>query len=79
MQLFPEKIRYAMSRSITGPWEYKGILNEIAGASNTNHQSIIEFKGEWYFSIITVESIRMVVDIVVRFVLIVCTTTLMVR
>ena len=34
-----------MSRSITGPWEYKGILNEIAGNSNTNHQAIIEFKG----------------------------------
>jgi len=25
---FPEKIAYAMSRSINGPWEYKGILNE---------------------------------------------------
>ena len=22
---------------------------EIAGNSNTNHQSIIEFKGDWYF------------------------------
>ena len=31
-----------MSRSITGPWEYKGILNELAGNSNTNHQAIIE-------------------------------------
>lgn len=46
---FPEKICYAMSRQITGPWEYKGILNEIAGNSNTNHQAILEFKGEWYF------------------------------
>lgn len=46
---FPEKIAYAMSRSINGPWEYKGILNEIAGNSNTNHQAIIEFKGKWYF------------------------------
>lgn len=46
---FPEKIVYAMSRKITGPWEYKGILNEIAGNSNTNHQSIIQFKGKWYF------------------------------
>jgi beta-xylosidase len=46
---FPEKIAYAMSRSIEGPWEYKGILNEIAGNSNTNHQSIIEFKQKWYF------------------------------
>jgi beta-xylosidase len=46
---FPEKIAYAMSRSIEGPWVYKGILNEIAGNSNTNHQSIIEFKGKDYF------------------------------
>ncbi|KAA6302753.1 MAG: Xylosidase/arabinosidase [Candidatus Ordinivivax streblomastigis] len=46
---FPEKTVYAMSRSITGPWEYKGILNEIAGNSNTNHQAILEYKDQWYF------------------------------
>ncbi len=46
---FPEKIAYAMADNIQGPWEYKGILNEIAGNSNTNHQGIIEFKGQWYF------------------------------
>lgn len=46
---FPEKIVYAMSKSITGPWEYKGILNEVAGNSNTNHQAIIDFKGKSYF------------------------------
>lgn len=46
---FPEKICYAMSKSINGPWEYKGVLNELAGNCNTNHQAIVEFKGEWYF------------------------------
>lgn len=46
---FPEKICYAMSRHITGPWQYKGILNELAGNSNTNHQAIINLKGNWYF------------------------------
>jgi beta-xylosidase len=46
---FPEKIAYAMSKSIEGPWEYKGIINEIAGNCNTNHQAIIEFKGKDYF------------------------------
>jgi hypothetical protein len=46
---FPERTAYAMSRSINGPWEYKGILNELAGNSNTNHQSIIDFKGRSYF------------------------------
>ena len=46
---FPEKIAYAMSKSIAGPWQFKGILNEVAGNSNTNHQAIIEFKGKDYF------------------------------
>ncbi len=46
---FPEKISYAMSRNIKGPWEYKGIINELAGNSNTNHQAIIDFKGKSYF------------------------------
>jgi arabinoxylan arabinofuranohydrolase len=46
---FPEKIAYAMSKRVTGPWEYKGIVNELAGNSNTNHQAIISFKGKNYF------------------------------
>jgi beta-xylosidase len=46
---FPEKIAYAMSRSLDGPWQYKGLLNELAGNSNTNHQAIIDFKGKSYF------------------------------
>ncbi len=46
---FPEKIAYAMSRNINGPWEYKGVINELAGNCNTNHQSIINFKGKDYF------------------------------
>ena len=46
---FPEKTAYAMSRSINGPWEYKGILNEVAGNCNTNHHAIVNFKDDWYF------------------------------
>jgi len=46
---FPEKICYASSNSIHGPWQSGGILNEIAGNSETNHQSIIEFNGQSYF------------------------------
>ena len=46
---FPEKTAYAVSRSIHGPWTYKGILNEIAGHSNTNHHAIFKFGGKWYF------------------------------
>lgn len=46
---FPEKTAYAMSKSLTGPWEFKGLLNEVAGNCNTNHQSIIEYKDKDYF------------------------------
>ncbi|QDH77904.1 family 43 glycosylhydrolase [Echinicola soli] len=46
---FPEKTAYAMSESISGPWKYQGILNEVAGNTNTNHQAIIEYKGKDYF------------------------------
>lgn len=46
---FPEKIAYAMADNIEGPYEYKGLLSEIAGNSNTIHQAITEFKGQWYF------------------------------
>jgi beta-xylosidase len=46
---FPEKTAYAMSKNIEGPYTYKGILNEVAGHSNTNHQAVVEFKGKWYF------------------------------
>ncbi len=46
---FPERIAYAMSDKPEGPYEYKGIINEIAGNSNTNHQALIDFKGKSYF------------------------------
>jgi len=45
----PEKVAYAMSRSINGPWDFKGILNEIAGNCETNRPCIIDFKGQSYF------------------------------
>jgi beta-xylosidase len=47
--VFPEKICYAISDSIHGPWKPLGILNEVAGNTETNHQSIIEFQGQGYF------------------------------
>lgn len=46
---YPERIAYAMADKIEGPYKYMGILNEIAGNSDTNHQSIVHFKGKWYF------------------------------
>ena len=46
---FPEKTVYATSDSPTGPWQIRGLINEIAGNSNTNHHAIITFKGRDYF------------------------------
>ncbi|MDE7386636.1 MAG: glycoside hydrolase family 43 protein [Muribaculaceae bacterium] len=47
----PEHIAYSMSKSPTGPWEYKGVimpqLDETG--SFTNHSGIIEYKGQPYF------------------------------
>ncbi len=44
-----EQIAYATAPSITGPWTYQGIINTHVNNCNTNHQSIIEFKNQWYF------------------------------
>jgi len=46
---WPEKIAYAVSDNIWGPYEFKGIISEIAGNSNTTHPAIVEYKGEWLF------------------------------
>jgi beta-xylosidase len=45
----PEKVGYAMSRNINGPWEFKGILNDIVENCETNRPCIIDFKGASYF------------------------------
>ncbi|HEY1163637.1 MAG TPA: glycoside hydrolase family 43 protein [Chitinophaga sp.] len=46
---FPEKVAYAMSRSIDGPWIFKGIVNELAGNCQTNSPALLDFKGQTYF------------------------------
>jgi beta-xylosidase len=46
---FPEKVAYAMSQSINGPWEFKGILNDLADNCQTNRPAILDFKGKSYF------------------------------
>jgi beta-xylosidase len=45
----PERVAYAMSRSIDGPWQFRSILNELAGNCETNRPAIVEFKGNAYF------------------------------
>lgn len=45
----PEKVGYAMSRDLSGPWDFKGILNEVPGNCETNRPCIIEYRGKWFF------------------------------
>jgi len=46
---FPERIVYAVATNPAGPYTYIGIVNEIAGNCNTNHQAVVEYKNNWYF------------------------------
>lgn len=46
---WPEKIAYAMADKVTGPYEVKGIISEIAGNSNTTHPAIVNFRDKWVF------------------------------
>ena len=47
----PEHIAYSMSKSPTGPWEYKGIVmaQDNNTGSFTNHSGIVNYKGQDYF------------------------------
>lgn len=45
---WPEEMRYAISRNILGPYEYRGnYIPFFEGQSATNHGSIIKFKNDW--------------------------------
>lgn len=41
------RLRYCMSHSPLGPWEYKGVYLEPTDC-DTSHGSVVEFKGQWY-------------------------------
>jgi beta-xylosidase len=46
---YPERIAYATAESVTGPYTFQGVINRLIPNSPTNHQSIVEFNGQWYF------------------------------
>ena len=46
---WPEKIAYAVSDNIFGPYTPMGVISEIAGNSNTTHPAIVRFKDQWLF------------------------------
>lgn len=44
-----ERLEYAMSNNPLGPFKYAGVMmDESTSGCWTNHQSIIEFKNQWY-------------------------------
>jgi hypothetical protein len=46
---YPQRVAYARSRGLDGPWIFEGILNEVPGNCATNRPGIVEFAGEWFF------------------------------
>jgi beta-xylosidase len=46
---FPEQIAYATASAITGPYTFRGVINDVIPNSPTNHEALIEFKNHWYF------------------------------
>lgn len=46
---YPSTTEYSTSKSITGPWQYQGVINDTLPNSPTNHQAIVHFKGNDYF------------------------------
>lgn len=46
---YPSRIEYATSKSMAGPWQYQGVINDEIPNSPTNHQAIVTFKGNDYF------------------------------
>ncbi len=45
----PEKVGYARSRNINGPWKFKGIINDVPHNCVTNRPRIIDFKDHSWF------------------------------
>lgn len=46
---FPEKVAYAMSRNIAGPWRFKGIVNDLVDNCETNRPATLDFNDKSYF------------------------------
>ena len=57
-----ETIAYATSKSMEGPWEYRGVLTGEAENSFTIHSGIIEYKDKWYLfyhnAVLTIDGIK---------------------
>jgi len=46
---FPETIEYCTAPSPTGPWTYRGVIEDLVTNSTTTQAGIIDYKGKTYF------------------------------
>lgn len=46
---FPETIEYCTAKSVEGPWEYRGVIQDTVPNSTTTHPGIIDYRGKTYF------------------------------
>jgi beta-xylosidase len=45
----PQRVAYARSRSLDGPWTFEGSLSEVPANCTTNRPAVVEFGDDWYF------------------------------
>jgi hypothetical protein len=43
-----DELLYAVSRSLSGPWDYQGSILDPVGTGDTSQGSVVEFNGKWY-------------------------------
>jgi len=46
---FPETIEYCTAPSPTGPWTYRGVIQDTVNNSTTTQAGIVDYKGKSYF------------------------------
>lgn len=47
---FPESIAYATSDSVTGPWQYQGVIMDPLPGTTTIHPAVFDFKGATFIA-----------------------------
>ena len=47
---FPESLAYATSTSVTGPWQYQGIIMDPLPNTTTIHPAMFDFNGHTYLA-----------------------------
>lgn len=46
---YPSTTAYSTSTKLSGPWTYGSVINTKMANSETNHQAILQYRGQWLF------------------------------